>query len=324
MEIISTYNDKGGVGKTATCLMLGQALASAGYSVLMLDNDKQGSLSVDTLGCNKSDPGLNMVYAGKQKISDLIYPTNLENLFVVPCGPNLKDVTVAQDAKRQLQGTVEEMMTELRTGKPSEHFDYVIIDNPPDDTGHPKYCSMEADKIIIPVVPDEVCFSALLRTHNTMEKTFPKWHEQKIFIVPTLVMSNRRLHEKYHAATKHFVEVKERSHKELNPTIPFNTVFTSTFVPNVADIPEIVASRKNLFVSRASSKAAEVGRELVLEIFSDIPKEEFTKYLEELVNRTKQLNRENLVRTSKERRELAKKSSEDVHFDQLRKEAMNG
>jgi len=324
MEINSVYNDKGGVGKTSTCLILGQALASAGYSVLMLDNDKQGSLSVDSLGCNKSDPGLDLVYAGKRKISETIYPTNMDGLFVVPCGKDLKKVTSELEAKKLLEGHVQEMMEELRRGKPSDHFDYVIIDNPPDDTGHPKYCSMEADKIIIPVTPDEVCFSALLRTHNTLETTFPNWDNQKIFIVPTLVMQNRKLHEKYHAAIRKFVDVKERSHREMKPNIPFNTTITSTFVPNVADIPEIIAARKNLFVSRAASRAAEVGRELVLEIFSDIPKDDFNKYLDELITKTRQQNVEKLKRMAREHRDATKKSEEDINFDEVRKEALNG
>ena len=53
-KVISVSNQKGGVGKTVTCVNLGIGLAREGYKVLMIDADPQGSLSI-SLGYQEPD-----------------------------------------------------------------------------------------------------------------------------------------------------------------------------------------------------------------------------------------------------------------------------
>ena len=48
-KVICIANQKGGVGKTTTCVNLGIALAIAGKRVCLIDSDPQGSLT-ESLG----------------------------------------------------------------------------------------------------------------------------------------------------------------------------------------------------------------------------------------------------------------------------------
>ena len=53
-KVIAVANQKGGVGKTVTCVNLGTGLAMNGKKVLMIDADPQGSLSI-SLGITEPD-----------------------------------------------------------------------------------------------------------------------------------------------------------------------------------------------------------------------------------------------------------------------------
>ena len=53
-KVICVGNQKGGVGKTTTCVNLGTALAQAGEKVCLIDLDPQGSLT-QSLGYRNPD-----------------------------------------------------------------------------------------------------------------------------------------------------------------------------------------------------------------------------------------------------------------------------
>lgn len=53
-KVITVCNQKGGCGKTASCVNLGIGLAAEGKRVLLIDTDPQGSLSI-SLGYPEPD-----------------------------------------------------------------------------------------------------------------------------------------------------------------------------------------------------------------------------------------------------------------------------
>ena len=84
-RILAIANQKGGVGKTTTAVNLGAALAELEYRVLVVDLDPQGNATTG-LGINgrNLDASIYDAMLHDVPIEDVIEPTTLRNLFVVP------------------------------------------------------------------------------------------------------------------------------------------------------------------------------------------------------------------------------------------------
>ena len=124
---LAVANQKGGVGKTTTAVNLGAALAELDYRVLVVDLDPQGNATTG-LGINgrNLDASIYDVILHDVPIEDVIEPTTLRNLFVVPATIDLAGAEIE---------LVPVFSRELRLRKALEpvvgDFDFVLIDCPP-------------------------------------------------------------------------------------------------------------------------------------------------------------------------------------------------
>ena len=90
-RIIALANQKGGVGKTTTTIILGAALAEYGRRVLLVDFDPQGALSVG-LGVNPHDLDIsiyNLLMDPDVGIRDILIKTDLDGLHLLPANIDL-------------------------------------------------------------------------------------------------------------------------------------------------------------------------------------------------------------------------------------------
>jgi chromosome partitioning protein len=124
---LAVANQKGGVGKTTTAVNLGAALAELGYRVLVVDLDPQGNATTG-LGINARnlDASIYDVILHDAPIEDVIEPTMLRNLFVVPATIDLAGAEIE---------LVPVFSRELRLKRALESvesdFDFILIDCPP-------------------------------------------------------------------------------------------------------------------------------------------------------------------------------------------------
>lgn len=121
---IATASEKGGVGKTTTAVSLAAALAELGRRVLVVDLDAQGT-ATDALGAEMAD-GLFDVYRDGTALTELVRPTNVEGIDLVPAGRDL--VALEAELARRMPPPVGRLGSALRDTK---GYGWVIIDTPP-------------------------------------------------------------------------------------------------------------------------------------------------------------------------------------------------
>ena len=126
-KIYCMFNQKGGVGKTTSCANLCAAVAMKGKTVLAVDFDAQSNL---TSGLNidkrKLRASVYNVLMGDSNIKEVIVPTDVENLWVLPATIDLSgaEVELANIPQREivLRNCLREVV---------DDYDYIIIDCPP-------------------------------------------------------------------------------------------------------------------------------------------------------------------------------------------------
>ncbi|HVO86556.1 MAG TPA: AAA family ATPase [Candidatus Binatia bacterium] len=124
-KIIAVLNQKGGVGKTTTCINLAAYLTRMGKKVLVCDIDPQGN-STSGLGIDKNSLSSTLydVLFSRANLADATKKIGKENLYVLPSNAQLAGAEVELVA-------VEQREQQLKRALQSADYDYILIDCPP-------------------------------------------------------------------------------------------------------------------------------------------------------------------------------------------------
>ena len=126
-KIISVTNQKGGVGKTTSCVNLAAYVANAGNKVLLIDMDPQGN-ACSSVGV-EIEKGKNSVYEvllGEIEVKEAIYPSVLKGLDVVPSNVDLAGAEVDLVYVENRENVLKEALQNVLSA-----YDYIFIDCPP-------------------------------------------------------------------------------------------------------------------------------------------------------------------------------------------------
>ncbi|MBO5883075.1 MAG: ParA family protein [Clostridia bacterium] len=126
-KIISFANQKGGVGKTTSCVNIAASLGILGYKVLIIDLDPQGNT---TSGVGISKKGLKgstkELLSGELTARDVITETPYENLSVIPTNTTLAGAEFDLFDFDESECRMKNALSEIK-----DEYDYILIDCPP-------------------------------------------------------------------------------------------------------------------------------------------------------------------------------------------------
>jgi len=126
-KIIAIANQKGGVGKTTTAVNLAASLASGGRKVLLIDADPQAN-ATSGVGIEKSavEKSLYNALILNESIKELVLPTAIESLWVLPADKNLAGAEIELVDSEDRNRALKNLLHPIR-----DYFHYIIIDCPP-------------------------------------------------------------------------------------------------------------------------------------------------------------------------------------------------
>ena len=165
-RIIAVVNQKGGVGKSTTAVNLGASLALMGRRVLLVDIDPQGNTTTG-VGVDKRalDADSYSVLLDGAAIADVVQPTDVENLWILPAtlalaGAEIELVTIDRREQRLKDALAATGAT----------YDIILIDCPPSLGLLTVNALAAAQEIIIPVQAEYYALEGLSQLTTIVDR----------------------------------------------------------------------------------------------------------------------------------------------------------
>ena len=163
-KIIAFANQKGGVGKTTTCVNLSAFLAILGKKILLVDMDPQGNASSAVgVECAKTDNTMYELLLGECSAKDAIHHSNVKNLDVIPSNVDLSGAEVDLVYMDNREKVLKEALAPIKN-----QYDYIFVDCPPSLGLITVNALTATDSIIIPIQCEYFALVGLGQLMNTV------------------------------------------------------------------------------------------------------------------------------------------------------------
>lgn len=221
MRSIALINQKGGVGKTTTALNLGATFAAMGRRVLLMDLDPQANLSSWLLGPASEELELTMaeVFLGGANLEDLITPTSVEGLDLIPADLRLSGVerSLVGDSgvEALLKKAIESSQIDPCIGDPAfDMYEDLIIDCPPSIGLLTVNALVAAKEVLIPVQAHVLALNGVRNLCKVIETIQNRLHPELKIAGILICMANSRTNlsrEVEELARQHFGDLVFRT-----------------------------------------------------------------------------------------------------------------
>ena len=192
-KIVSFSNQKGGVGKTTSCVNISAQIANkSNKKVLLVDMDPQGN-ATSGLGIQKSKikKSIYDVLIGKCDVSEAVIKTRFKNLSVIPSNINLAgaeielhDLDAAQDDMNYIKLAMDKLKCD---------YDYIFIDCPPSLGMLTVKALSISDGVVIPMQCEFYSLEGMSQLFNIIKRIRQLFNPSLRVVGILLTMYNGRL-----------------------------------------------------------------------------------------------------------------------------------
>jgi len=245
-HIIAVTNQKGGVGKTTTAVNVAAQLANSKRRVVLVDLDPQGnatsSLAIDKEALDKTLYDVVVSGAGP---SDIVLPTNVENLFLLPANNTLAQAEVDLVGLPQREYRLHDALKTVGA-------ELVIIDCPPALGLLTINALTAATDVLIPVQSEYFALEGLGQLLQTVQAVKQSLNPRLEILGVVLTMFNKRM------VLSEQVQAEVAQH--------FGNKLFKTVVPRNVRLAEAPSYGRTIFEHDKWSKGARAYKHLAAEI----------------------------------------------------------
>lgn len=120
-RVIAVTSCLPGDGKTTVSFQMAKTFVDAGYKTLFIDADMRKSVLMNRLDAHGMEQGLSHFLSGHAGVQEVVYSTDINNLYIIPTGVFPVNPTELLGNNR-----FETLIAAVRNT-----FEYIIVDTPP-------------------------------------------------------------------------------------------------------------------------------------------------------------------------------------------------
>lgn len=186
-KILSFVNQKGGTGKTTSCINVASKLTLDGWKVLLIDLDPQTNATL-SLGINSAELKNSMydVLLNHVPLTEILKET-AKGFNIAPASTELTNTDISLEGHQtRLKGVLQGL---------KDKFDYILIDCPPALNLLTINALVASDGVIIPILCDYLSIEGLKQLLNTVEKVKKSFNRglKTVGLLPNMVDHRRNL-----------------------------------------------------------------------------------------------------------------------------------